>query len=115
VVSNTTPTVIIASSALLREGVTSLLQGTRFKVVSGVRNPAELANHELTGRALAIVGIHWQNGSQDQAAENIRLLRSLMSDSKIVLVAETDGSLNLQDVPRFPPMATLSTSARVIC
>jgi hypothetical protein len=36
VVSNTTPTVIIASSALLREGVTSLLQGTRFKVVSAV-------------------------------------------------------------------------------
>jgi two-component system nitrate/nitrite response regulator NarL len=98
-----TPTVIIASSALLREGVTSLLQGTRFKVVSAVRNPAELANHKLTGRALAIVGIHWQNGSQDQAAENIRLLRSLMSDSKIVLVAETDGSLNLQDVTALSP------------
>jgi two-component system nitrate/nitrite response regulator NarL len=103
VVSNTTPTVIIARSALLREGVTSLLQGTRFKVVSAVRNPAELANRELTGRALAIVGIHWQNGSRDQAAENIGLLRSLMSDSKIVLVAETYGSLNLQDVLALAP------------
>jgi hypothetical protein len=38
-----------------------------------------------------IVGVDWQNGSLDQAAESVRLLRSLMPDGKIILVAETNG------------------------
>jgi two-component system, NarL family, nitrate/nitrite response regulator NarL len=91
-----TPTVIIASTALLREGVTSLLQGTPFKVVTAVRNPAELANRDLTDRALAIVGIYWSNGTHGPAAESIRLLRSLMPAGKIVVVAETCGPVDLQ-------------------
>jgi two-component system nitrate/nitrite response regulator NarL len=102
-VSNTTPTVIVANSALLREGITSLLQGTPFKVVTAVGNPGELANHELTDRALGIVGINWPNRSHDRADESIRLLRSLMPDSKIVLVAEANAPVDLRGVLALTP------------
>jgi two-component system, NarL family, nitrate/nitrite response regulator NarL len=102
-VSNTTATVIVASSGLLREGIASLLQGTRFKVVTAVGNLAELANHELTDRTLVIVGIDWPIGSHDQVGESIRLLRSLMPCSKIVLMAVTYGPVDLQGVLALAP------------
>ena len=101
--SNRTPTVIVANSALLREGITSLLQGTPFKIVTAVGNPGELANHELTDRTLGIVGINWPNRSHDQADESIRLLRSLMPDSKIVLVAEANAPVDLRGVLALAP------------
>jgi len=102
-VSNATPTVIVVSSALLREGIASLLRGTRFEVVTAVSNLGELANHELTDRTLVIVGIDWLNGSHDRTGESIRLLRSLMPDSKIVLMAETYGPVDLQGVLALAP------------
>jgi two-component system nitrate/nitrite response regulator NarL len=102
-VSNTVSIVIVARSALLREGIVSILQSTAYKVVAAVGGPGELADHELTGRTLAIVAIDWQNGSQDRVAEDIRLLRSLMPDSKIVLVADAHGPVDLQDVLALAP------------
>jgi two-component system, NarL family, nitrate/nitrite response regulator NarL len=102
-VSNTTPTVIVASSAFLREGIASLLQGTCFEVVTAVGNLGELANHELTDRTLVIVGIDRPNGSHDRAGERIRQLRSLMPCGKIVLMAETYGSVDLQGVLALAP------------
>jgi two-component system, NarL family, nitrate/nitrite response regulator NarL len=50
------------------------------------------------GRALAIVGIDSENGSLDQAAESVRRLRSSIPDSKIVLVADAHGPVDLQGV-----------------
>ncbi|MGB8629199.1 MAG: response regulator transcription factor [Xanthobacteraceae bacterium] len=100
--SKTTPTVIVASSALLREGITSLLQGSTYEVVAAVDRPGELADHEFTDRALAITGVGWQNGS-DQIAESIRLLRSLIPAGKIVVVAETCGPVDLQRVLALAP------------
>jgi two-component system, NarL family, nitrate/nitrite response regulator NarL len=101
-VSKTTPTVIVASSALLREGLESVLQGTPFETVAAVGRPDELANHEFTGRALVIVGVGWQNGN-DHVAESIRLLRSLMPAGKIVVVAETSGPVDLQSMLAVAP------------
>jgi two-component system, NarL family, nitrate/nitrite response regulator NarL len=99
-VSNTTPTVIIANSTLLREGMASLLQSTAYKVVAAISRPAELIDYDLTKgrRGLAIVGIDCQKGSLDQTAEGIRLIRSVMLDSKIVLVAEAHEPVDLQSV-----------------
>jgi hypothetical protein len=67
-VSRTAATVIVASSALLREGMVSLLQGTPYKVMAAVARPAELADHHFAKgrRVLAIVGVDWQSGSLDQ-------------------------------------------------
>jgi two-component system nitrate/nitrite response regulator NarL len=47
---------------------------------------------------LAIVGIDLQDGDLDEVAESIRLLRSLLPDGKVVLVAETDGRIDPQRV-----------------
>jgi two-component system, NarL family, nitrate/nitrite response regulator NarL len=104
-VSRTAATVIVASSALLREGMVSLLQGTPYKVMAAVARPAELADHHFAKgrRVLAIVGVDWQSGSLDQAAESVRLLRSLMPDGKIILVAETNGPVDLQGVLALAP------------
>ena len=103
--SRTAATVIVASSALLREGMVSLLQGTPYKVMAAVARPAELADHHFAKgrRVLAIVGVDWQSGSVDQTAESVRLLRSLMPDGKIILVAETNGPVDLQGVLALAP------------
>jgi two-component system, NarL family, nitrate/nitrite response regulator NarL len=47
---------------------------------------------------LAIVGIDRQDGELDEVAEIIRLLRSLLPDGKVVLVAETDGRIDPQRI-----------------
>jgi DNA-binding NarL/FixJ family response regulator len=100
------PTVIVASSVLLREGMVSLLQGTPYKVVAAASQPAELADHHSFTkgrRALAIVGIDRQNGSLDQAVESVQLLRSLMPDGKVVLVAEGNGPFDVPNVLALAP------------
>jgi two-component system, NarL family, nitrate/nitrite response regulator NarL len=104
-VSRTAATVIVASSALLREGMVSLLQDTPYKVMAAVARPAELADHYFAKgrRVLAILGVDWQNGILDQAAESVRLLRSLMPEGKIILVAETNGPVDLQGVLALAP------------
>lgn len=104
-VSRAIPTVIVASSVLLREGMVSLLQGTPYKVVAAASRPAELDHHSFTkGRpALAIVGIDRQNGNLDQARESVRLLRTLMPDGKVVFVAEGNGPLEVSKVLALAP------------
>jgi two-component system, NarL family, nitrate/nitrite response regulator NarL len=103
--TTTTPTVILVSSVLLREGIASLLRGTPYKVVAAVGRPTELTDLDVMkqGRALAIVGIDSVNGSLDQAAESVRRLRSLIPDSKIVLVADAHGPVDLQGVLALVP------------
>jgi two-component system, NarL family, nitrate/nitrite response regulator NarL len=98
-----TSTVIVAPRVLLREGIASLLQGTGYKVVASADRPAELSSSRCpTGRqTLAIIGIDLQNGNLDEVAESIRLLRSLMPDGKVVLVAETHGRIDPQRVLAF--------------
>jgi two-component system, NarL family, nitrate/nitrite response regulator NarL len=87
-----TPTVIVTPAVLLREGIASLVQGTRYKVVVSAAGPAQLSSVRCPRgqRALAIVGIHSQNGDLDEVAESVGLLRSMLPDGKVVLVAETD-------------------------
>ena len=56
---------------------------------------------------MAIVGVGRQNGDLDDAAESIRLLRTLMPDGKVVLVVETNGSIDLQRVLALAPDACI--------
>jgi len=90
---------------LQREGIASLLQNTRYKVVASAARPAELSSSRCpTGQQiLAIVGIDLQKENLDEVTESIRLLRSLLPDGKIVLVGETDG--------RIGPILALSPDA----
>ena len=93
-----TPTIIVTPSVLLREGITSLLQSTTYKVVATAARPAELSLSDRPTRpTLAIVGIdRLQNENLDAVAESIRLLRSLLPDGKVVLVAESAEGINLR-------------------
>jgi two-component system nitrate/nitrite response regulator NarL len=50
---------------------------------------------------LAIVGA--EGGKLDEAAENVRLLRSSMPDGKLVLILETDGTIDLPRVLALVP------------
>jgi two-component system nitrate/nitrite response regulator NarL len=104
-----TSTVIITPRVLLREGIASLLQSTRYKVVASAARPAELSSSccPKGQPILAIVGIDLQNGNPDEVAESIRLLRSLLPDGKVVLVSETDGRIELQRVPALSPDACI--------
>jgi two-component system, NarL family, nitrate/nitrite response regulator NarL len=99
-VSKNTPTIIVAAGALLREGIAALLQNTPYKVVATAARPEELTHVRLSerGAILAIVGINLR-GKLDEAAESVRLLRSLLAHGgKVVLIVETDATI---DVPRL--------------
>lgn len=96
-------TVIVAQSVLLREGLASLLQGTGYKIVASVARPGELSSAccPKGQPTLAIVGTDLHNSDLDQVAASIRLLRSAMPDSKIMLVAEADQPVDVQRVPEL--------------
>jgi two-component system nitrate/nitrite response regulator NarL len=54
---------------------------------------------------MAIVGLDLQNENLDEVAESVQLLRSLLPDGKVVLVAETNGRIDLQRVLALSPDA----------
>lgn len=106
-----TSTVIVTPRVLPREGIASLLESTCYKVVASAAGPAELLPSCCPeGQpTLAIVEIDSQNGNLDEVAESVRLLRSLMPNGKVVLVAETAGRIDLQRVLAFSPDACIFT------
>jgi two-component system, NarL family, nitrate/nitrite response regulator NarL len=108
-VSKSTPTLIVTRRVLQREGIASLLQITRYKVVAIAAEPAELPPDccPKGQLALAIVGVDLQNGDLEDADENIRLLRTLMPDGRVVLLIETNGSIDLQRVLSLVPDACI--------
>jgi hypothetical protein len=63
-----TSTVIVTPRVLLREGIASLLRGTRYKVVARAATAAELSSGRPSGQTLAIVGIELQDGNLDEVA-----------------------------------------------
>lgn len=103
-------TVIVGRRALLREGITSLLHDSHYKVVAGVAEASELKDVRIPAGRRTLV-IFQMNGSQpegsganfEDAAENIRLLRSLFPDCKVVVVAETSTPVDLQQVMALAP------------
>ena len=99
--SKNTPTIVVAARSLLREGIAALLQNTPCKVVATAAGPKELTHVRLPerGAILAIVGINVRDRQLNEAAESVRLLRSLLPHGgKVVLIVETDATI---DVPRL--------------
>jgi two-component system nitrate/nitrite response regulator NarL len=94
---------------LLREGIASLLEGTRYKVTSLAAEPAELPTNCFPKgqRGLAIFEIDRQGTKLNGAAESIHLLRSLMPDGKVILVVEPDGPIDLQGILTLSPDACI--------
>jgi two-component system, NarL family, nitrate/nitrite response regulator NarL len=102
-VSKIIPTIVVASSVLLREGITSFLQGTPYKVIAAVAKPTELADDQFRNGANALAIVEIECGMQDQAAKIIALLRSLMPNGKIVLATETSRPADLQSILSLAP------------
>jgi len=90
-VRKSTPAVIVTPSVLLREGLASLLHNSPYEVAACAARPAELPHFSSPRqqRTLALVGMDRQKENPDETAECIRLLRSLIPDGKVVLVAES--------------------------
>jgi two-component system, NarL family, nitrate/nitrite response regulator NarL len=108
-VSKSTSAIIVSPKVLLREGIAFLLQNSRYKVVGVAAEPAELPPTccPKGQQAFAIVGVDYQNGDLGDAAESIRLLRTLMPDGKVVLVVETNGPVDLRRVLALAPDACI--------
>jgi two-component system, NarL family, nitrate/nitrite response regulator NarL len=96
----------VTPNLLLREGIASLFQNTRYKVVATAARPEHLPRlqHRET---LAIVGIDGQNRNVDDASANVRLLRSLMPDGKVVLASESNPPIDLQPLLKLSPDACI--------
>jgi two-component system, NarL family, nitrate/nitrite response regulator NarL len=104
-VGETTWTAICVSNALQREGITSLLQSTSYKVVATVGRPSELPdqNFAKADRALAIIVIDSKNGNLNQIAQSISRLKSLTPNCKVVLIAEANGLFDVPSVLALAP------------
>lgn len=98
-------TIIVAERPLLREGVASLLASSGYKVIAGASRASEVQDvlSATRGRALVIFGVAGSNCDYETLAENIGLFRSLSSDIKIVVVAETAGPVDLQRIVSLAP------------
>jgi two-component system, NarL family, nitrate/nitrite response regulator NarL len=98
-------TVVVARRALLREGIASLLQHSPYKVIASTASASELKDVELPPgrRSLVILGINGSNGTPDETAEDISLLRSAFANSKIVVVAEITAPAEIQPVLALGP------------
>jgi len=90
---------------LLREGIASLLQHSAYKVIAGVAQPTELKDVKIPAgrRTLVIFQFNGANANFDEAAESLRLLRSLFPDSKVVVIAETNMPADLQQIVALAP------------
>lgn len=101
--------IVVTPRVVLREGLASLLQNTPYEVRACAAGPADLQSicRPKGQRTLAIVGVEPQKGNPDQTAECIRLLRSLIPDAKVVLVAEGSAPAELQDALALSPDACI--------
>jgi two-component system nitrate/nitrite response regulator NarL len=102
---NSTSTIIVGQRALLREGLASLLHSTEYKIARSVSRASELdeASTGQGGRSLVILAIGGASADYEEMADNIGLLRSRLSNVKIVVVAETAGTIDLQRIMTLAP------------
>lgn len=94
---NYIPSVIVEAHTVLRKGLASLLDDTEFKVVATVATISEMASVSLptTRPVLIILGIWNALAELKQAVQQVR---SLSADTKVVVVAESAGPHELQEL-----------------
>jgi len=97
-------TIIVGQRALLREGLTSILQHTPYRIVATAATPAELKDMRLPAarRRVVILGIDGAD-SITELSESIRLLRSLVPRCAVVVVAEAGGPIDVQRIMEVAP------------
>lgn len=98
-------TVIMGQRALLREGLTSILQHTAYRIVATAATPAELKDMRLPAarRLIVILGVDGSDVSIGELGESIHLLRSLVPRCTIVVVVEASAPIDVQRIIEFAP------------
>ena len=93
----TIPTLVVEARALLREGITSLLHDTVYKIVASVASVAEIPMSKFPAgpQMLAILGLCDELSDTLQA---IRSLREAVPDAKIVAIGERHGDLDFNEI-----------------
>jgi two-component system, NarL family, nitrate/nitrite response regulator NarL len=94
-VKRSVATVILAPRTLLREGLTSLLHNSNFRVVASIATPDEISQL-LPGR-VGLVILYLSTGSRE-GLDYLEKISSTTRDYKIVVVAETSGLAGQPDI-----------------
>src|SRR5262245_53890076 len=91
------PTLVIEQSALLREGIVSLLQDTQYKVVASVGVPSELRNVSMLGTTHSLVILGLPDGTSN-IVQTVGRIRPSFPSAKFVIVAERRVGLDLHEL-----------------
>jgi two-component system nitrate/nitrite response regulator NarL len=96
-VKRSIPTIIVEKRTLLREGVTSLLHNTCYKILASVGSLPEIPHLRISpGRPLlTIIGL-W--GGLDETLLTVQGVRRLVPGCKIVAIGEHFGDLDFQEL-----------------
>ena len=91
------PTIVVEKRTLFREGVTSLLNDTRYKILASLASVSEIPHLRLSpGRPLlTMLGL---SGGLDETLQMVQCVRRTVPGSKIVAIGEHFGDLELKDI-----------------
>jgi two-component system, NarL family, nitrate/nitrite response regulator NarL len=108
-----TSTVIVGRRPLLREGLRALLQNTCYKIVASTTHASDLKNFRaLAGyQPMIIIGVDDAKDNVVQAAKDIKLLRGIFPESKIIIVAEMRGPTDVQQILALGPNGFIANVA----
>jgi two-component system, NarL family, nitrate/nitrite response regulator NarL len=96
-VKRSIPTIIVEKRTLLREGVTSLLHDTHYKLLVSVVSPSEIPHLRLSpGRPLLTILGLW--GGLDETLRAVQTVRRIIPGCKIVAIGEHFGDLDFQEI-----------------
>ena len=93
------PSIIVERCTLLREGLAALLQDTPYRVVASLATISELPTiSSLAARPTLILLGRWDGIGE--AGKALQEVRSLPRESKVVVVAESAGTPDIQELLR---------------
>jgi two-component system, NarL family, nitrate/nitrite response regulator NarL len=96
-VKRSIPTIVVEKRTLLREGVTSLLRDTHYKLLASVVSPSEIPHLRLSpGRPLLTILGLW--GGLDETLRAVQTVRRIIPGCKIVAIGEHFGDLDFQEI-----------------
>jgi two-component system nitrate/nitrite response regulator NarL len=105
-----TSIVIIGHHILQRQGLAALLEGCAYRVIASACRASDLKDIPAMSdqRLFAILTIDNSAGSQAEAADNIRTLRSRFTCPIIVVVAETRNPVDIHEITALAPNAYIT-------
>jgi two-component system nitrate/nitrite response regulator NarL len=97
---NNIQSVIVERHTLLREGLASLLDDTKYKVVASLATISELPSISLLATRPALIVLGFWNGTHE-ALKAVQESTRLPPDTKVVVVAESAGTLQIRELLEY--------------